>query len=421
VRILFLTHYFPPEVNAPASRTVEHCREWVRAGHDVIVVTCAPNHPNGRLYPGYRNRIWQSETIDGIEVVRVWTYLAPNEGFARRSLNYISYLIAATLSVPWLRRPDVVVSTSPQFFCGLAGYATSRLKRVPWVLEIRDLWPESIIAVGATRNTTVIRVLEALEHFAYRKADRLVSVTDSFVRHFEQLGIDTGKAHVIKNGVDLDRFSEPVKDQALLRELGLEGRFVAAYFGTHGMAHHLETVLDAALLLRHDSRIAFLLAGGGAERERLLALKNQRGLDNVVMLDQQPKERMPALWGAIDVSLVLLRQSDLFKTVIPSKIFEAMAMRRPIVLGVEGESRDLVAEAGCGIAIAPESAGELADTVVRLAGDPELTARLADSGRRYVETRFDRRKLAARYADLLASLVPVSEPVPGEAAPRRAT
>ena len=420
MKILFLTHYFPPEVNAPASRTVEHCREWVRAGHEVIVVTCAPNHPNGRLYPGYRNRLWQTETIDGIEVVRLWTYLAPNEGFLRRTLNYVSYLVTATMAAPWLRSTHVVVSTSPQFFCGLAGYLVSRLKRAPWVLEIRDLWPESILAVGAIRNPTVISTLEALERFAYRKADALVSVTDSFIDHFAKVGIDTNKAHVIKNGVDLDRFSKPVKDPALLRELGLEGKFVAAYFGTHGMAHHLETVLEAASLLQHDHRVAFLLAGGGAERERLLALKNERGLTNVVMLDQQPKDRMPALWGAIDASLVLLKKSDLFKTVIPSKIFEAMAMRRPIILGVEGESRALVDEAGCGIAIEPESPTELASAVPRLADDPALAAGLAESGRRFVETRFDRKVLAAAYADLLASLVPDAVPVPRDVEARRA-
>lgn len=397
MRILFLTHYFPPEVNAPASRTFEHCREWVRAGHAVTVVTCAPNHPNGLLYPGYRNRLWQRESIDGIEVVRLWTYLAPNEGFLRRTLNYLSYLVAATLAAPWLSRSDIVVSTSPQFFCGLAGYLVSRIKRSPWVLEIRDLWPESIIAVGAMRHARVIAALQWLERFAYRKADALVSVTDSFVDHFARLGVDTAKAVVIKNGVDLARFSDPVKDEALLRELGLGGRFVAAYFGTHGMAHHLETVLDAARLVQDDPRIAFLLAGGGAERARLVAMKNERGLDNVVMLDQQPKDRMPALWGAIDASLVLLKKSDLFRTVIPSKIFEAMAMRRPIILGVEGESRRLVEEAGAGITIEPENAAELARAVRHLVADPDLRASLADSGRSFVEARFDRRRLAGIY------------------------
>ena len=204
MRILFLSHYFPPEVNAPASRTFEHCREWVRQGHEVTVVTCAPNHPRGVVYDGYRNRLWQREERDGIRVVRLWTYLAANEGFAKRTLNYVSYMISALLAAPWLPRADVVVTSSPQFFNGLAGYFVSRLKRAPWALEIRDLWPESILSVGAIKNARIIGALEWLARFAYRKADVIVPVTDAFKRYMVERGVPAEKIHVIKNGVDLD-------------------------------------------------------------------------------------------------------------------------------------------------------------------------------------------------------------------------
>src|SRR5437868_251631 len=183
MRILFLSHYFPPEVNAPASRTYEHCKQWVQDGQEVTVVTCAPNHPRGIVYEGYRNNFFQREMKDGIRVVRVWTYVTANEGFLKRTLNYLSYMVASVCVAPFLSRCDVVVSTSPQFFNGLAGYLVSRLKRVPWILEIRDLWPESIVAVGAITNRPVIRLLEGLELFAYRKADHLVVVTDAFKAH----------------------------------------------------------------------------------------------------------------------------------------------------------------------------------------------------------------------------------------------
>jgi glycosyltransferase involved in cell wall biosynthesis len=405
MRILFLTHYFPPEVNAPASRTFEHGREWVKAGHQVTVVTCAPNHPSGRLYPGYRNRLWRSEELGGIRVIRLWTYLAANEGFVRRTLNYVSYLLAAVLATPFLPRADVVVSTSPQFFCGLAGYAVSRLKRAPWVLEIRDLWPETILAVGAIRNRRLIRLLEGVEGWAYRKADRVVALTDAFRRHIEARGAEPARIRVIKNGVDLTRFHSPTKDPALLRELGLAGKFVAAYFGTHGMAHRLETVLEAARLLKDDPRIVFLLVGDGAERARLVELRERMGLANVIMLGQQPKERMPALWGACDVSLVLLRKTPLFETVIPSKIFEAMAMERPIVLGVGGECRRLIEEAGCGQAIEPENAAELAEAVRRFADHPDLARRMGQRGRQVVAEVYDRTKLAAAFAEMMLDLV----------------
>ena len=188
MHILFLTHYFPPEVNAPASRTFEHCRAWVKAGHEVTVITCAPNHPQGKLHEGYRNRFFQVETVEGIRVVRVWTLLASNEGFSRRTLNYLTYAMSAVFAAPRVRRPDVIVSTSPQFFCGLAGMPFKWMRWAPWVLEIRDLWPESIVSVGAMKKGAAIRFLEWVERRAYANADHIVSVTDSFVDHIAQNG-----------------------------------------------------------------------------------------------------------------------------------------------------------------------------------------------------------------------------------------
>lgn len=404
MKILFLSHYFPPEVNAPATRTFEHCREWARLGHEVTVVTCAPNHPRGKLYPGYKNRLIQRETLDGIQVIRLWTYLTANEGFLKRTLNYVSYMAAVTLAVPWLPKADVVVSTSPQFFNGLAGYTVSRLKRRPWVLEIRDLWPESILAVGAIRNRTLIRLLEWLEAFAYRKADRIVPVTDAFERYMVERGVDAHKIQVIKNGVDLRFFSPHADGESLAASLGLTGKFVAAYIGTHGMAHHLETILEAAASIDHPD-IVFLLVGDGAERRRLLEQRDRLGLRNVLMLEQLPKATMPALLSQTDVSLVLLKDMELFRTVIPSKIFESMAMEVPIILGVAGEARAIVEDAGAGLCITPESADELAAAVRRLHEDPELAQRLGRQGRRYVEERFDRDRLAQRYVDVLAAVV----------------
>ena len=405
MKILFLSHYFPPEINAPASRTFEHCREWVKAGHEVTVVTCAPNHPRGKVYEGYRNRLFQREQCEGIEVFRLWTYLSANEGFVLRTLNYVSFMLACILALPWLPKTNVVITTSPQFFNGLAGYFVSRAKRAPWVLEIRDLWPESILAVGAIRNEVLIKVLRWLEHFAYRKADRIVPVTDAFAAYMRHGGIPGEKIVVIKNGVELGLFQRDTSGEAMRAKHGLEGKTVAAYFGTHGMAHHLETVLEAAQIVAGDPRIVFVLVGDGAERARLFELKNQMGLSNVLMIDQQPKEAMPALWAMADISLVLLRKTDLFKTVIPSKIFEAMGMATPIILGVEGESRELVQAAGAGLIIEPESAEELAAAVRRLADDPDEAKALGQQGYDYVCANFDRRVLAARYIDVLRAAV----------------
>jgi len=401
MRILVLSHYFPPEVNAPASRMHEHCRRWVALGARVTVLTCVPNHPRGIVYPGYRNRFFQRERVDGIDVVRLWTFVTANEGFVKRTLSYLSYMLAATLAAPFLPRADIVLSTSPQFFNGLAGYFVSRLKRARWILEIRDLWPESILVVGAIRNRAVIGALRWLERFAYGAADAIVPVTDAFRRYMESVGVPSSRIEVIKNGVDLRFFQRQPSGDAVRAELGLEGKIVCSYFGTHGMAHHLETLLDAADMLRERGDIAFLMVGDGAERERLVAARDARGLSNVTMLPQQPKAAMPALWSATDMSLVLLRKADLFRMVIPSKIFESMAMQRPIVLGVEGESRDIVEAAQAGVCCEPQDANALVAAVLELAGDGSRRETLGGNGRRYVAEHYDRDVLARLYLQLM--------------------
>ncbi len=405
MHILFLTHYFPPEVNAPASRTFENAKRWVKAGHQVTVVTCAPNHPKGILYPGYSNRIRQWEEMDGIKVLRVMTYLSANQGFLKRTLNYLSFMVSASALSPLVSDVDLVISTSPQFFCGMGGLWVSVMKRCPWVLEIRDLWPESIIAVGAIKDRKVIQLLEGIESFLYLNADHIISVTHSFKRHIRARGVPSEAISVLTNGADLQQFQPGPRENSIRKELGLDGKFVASYVGTHGMAHGLDTVLHAADLLRDRDQIVFLLVGDGAERDNLLRRKDALQMKNVLMLPQQPKERMPEFLAASDACMVLLKRQDLFKTVIPSKIFEAMAMERPIILGVEGESKRIVEEGGCGIAIEPENHHELAEAVLRLDNDPGLMTRLGDNGRKFVMENYDRDVLAKRYLGVVESLV----------------
>lgn len=401
MHILFLTHYFPPEVNAPASRTYENAKRWVAKGHRVTVITCAPNHPNGILYPGYRNRWVQWETIDSIHVLRVKTYLSANKGTVKRILNYASYMMSAVISSQLVGKVDLVVSTSPQFFCGAAGYGVSRLKRKPWVLEIRDLWPESIIAVGALRNRRVIDLLEGIETFLYRHADHVVALTQAFKRHISARGVPEKNISIITNGADLTRFYPQTKNNGFRKSHGLNGKCILSYVGTHGMAHGLDTVLKAAEHLREREDILFMLVGDGAERERLLARKEALGLNNVLMLAQQPKTRMPEIIAASDACMVLLKDTPLFRTVIPSKIFEAMAMQRPIVLGVKGESREIVLKGQCGLCIEPENDRQLADAAVRIADERETADRLGRNGRQFVSAFYSRDVLAKTYLDVL--------------------
>ncbi len=399
MHIVVFCHYYPPEVNAPASRLSEHASVWVQDGHEVTVITCAPNHPRGEIYPGYKNSFFQTEKVNGVNVVRVWSWLAANEGFMPRIMNYASYMMTALAALPRVNRPDVILTTSPQFFCGLAGLPARWMRRAPWVLEIRDLWPESIVTVGAMQKGRAVRFLEWLEAKAYKKADRVVAVSDGFVPHISQRRGREDVA-VIKNGVDLKHFTTGMDGDAMKARFGMEGRFVAAYVGTHGMAHGLDTVLDAAEILRDDPRIGFLLVGDGAERIRLEKRKEQMGLDNLHIAGQLPKSDMPEIWAATDISLVVLRKSDTFKKVLPSKMFEAMAMRCPIVLGIEGEAKALLDRAGAGIAIEPENADDLAHAVRKLADDRNAAERYGAQGFEHVTTYFDRQVLAQRYLEL---------------------
>jgi len=294
-----------------------------------------------------------------------------------------------------------VVTTSPQFFNGLAGYLVAIMHRAPWVLEIRDLWPESILALGAVKSPRIIAMLHAMARFAYRKADHIVVVTESFREALLALGIPAEKITVIKNGADLSIFKSMPRDQTFLRSIGFQGRFVASYVGTHGLAHGLETILDAAHLLRDDDKIGFLLVGDGADRRRLLAKRDEMGLSNVVMLDLQSRDRMPAVWSATDASLIVLRDKPVFRTVIPSKMFETMAMKKPIILGVAGESQQMVETAGAGLWIPPEDARALADAVRKLSADPGLVSGLGEQGYRYVTQHHDRTVLARFFNGLL--------------------
>lgn len=407
MHILFLTDNFPPEVNAPASRTFEHCREWVRAGHKVTVVTCAPNFPKGKVFDGYRNRAWQTEEMDGIRVIRVWSYITANEGFVKRILDYQSFMVTATLASPFVRGVDVVVGTSPQFFTACAAYVVAGMKRVPWVFELRDLWPESIRAVGAMKESKALDWLEKLELFLYRKANAVVSVTNAFRDNLIGRGIDADKIQVVTNGVDISRFNPREKDAELVRELGLDGKFVAGYIGTHGMAHALETLLEAAAKLKarpDGDRYRILLLGDGARKADLIAQAKAKGLDNVLFVDSVSKDQVVRYWSLLDVSIIHLRKTELFTTVIPSKLFECMGMGIPVLHGVAGESAGIVEKEGAGIVFEPENADALCDGLARLAEDRALYDQYRSNALAGAHN-YDRSVLAGRMLGMLEGLV----------------
>lgn len=407
MRILFFCHYFPPEANAPARRVSAHARRWAAAGHDVTVITCNPHHPTGVLYPSYRNLLRRQEAmVDGVRVVRVWTWLAANAGTWRRLANYLTYMVSATWAGLRERRPDVVIATSPQFFCGWAGVLVSNFRRLPFVLEVRDLWPASIAAVGAIRARWALRLVALLERWMYSAACQMVTVGEGYRSDLIDRGVAPERIAVVPHGVDRGIFRPTPADPELANRIGVGGRFVVAYCGTVGLAHGLEVVPKAAAELnaRGERQIVFLVVGAGARLAALRQEVSRQRLDNVVCLGQVGSDAVPALLAVADVCLVHLRRTPAFRTAIPSKIFEAAAMGRPIILGVEGSAQRFVDELGCGLCIEPENARELADAVVELAADSELRTRLGQVGVSAM-AKFDRDRLSTRYLRIIKSAV----------------
>jgi glycosyltransferase involved in cell wall biosynthesis len=411
LKILYISQYFPPEMGAPAARAAELSRYWVQEGHEVTVLTGFPNHPTGRVPAEYRSkfrRLVARENVGGVNIVRTWLLPFPNRKAYERMLNYSSFCVSAASTGLFVSRPDVVIASSPQLLVGLSGWWLARCKRVPFVFEVRDLWPESLTAVGiGNPNSLLHRSLAKIAGLLYRGCDRLVVVTPAFKDYLvESWHIPRDKISIVENGVETKLFSPRNTDQDLRRDLGAEGKFVASYIGTLGMAHGLETVLDAAGRLQHSApEVMFLLLGEGADKERITSLAGSRGLTNIRFVDQQPREKIPAYIGASDACLVLLKRADLFKTVIPTKMLEFMACARPVILGVDGQARKIIEEAQAGVFVEPENATALAQAVTDLARDAGLRESLGRNGRRYILQRYSRRHTALAYIQVLESLL----------------
>jgi colanic acid biosynthesis glycosyl transferase WcaI len=406
MHILFLSDNFPPESNAAATRVYERAVYWARWGHRVTVLTTAPNFPEGKLFPGYRNRWHQREWRDNIEIVRVKTFIAKNEGLARRTLDFFSFMFGAYFAGLITKRPDIVIATSPQFFTAVGGWALAATRRLPFIFELGDLWPRSIVAVGALQAGPTVALLERVELFLYRRAARVVALTQAFKDDLVRRGISPEKIDVIRNGVDLPRYAPRPRDETLAAEWGLSENFVIGYVGTHGMAHDLGKVLDAAEQLREsEPRLRFLLVGAGAERDQLVATARLRRLDNVVFRPLQPKERMPAVWSLCNIALIHLKNMPAFAEVLPSKIFEAMGMGLPIMLAApEGEASRLLAEDAAGLWVPAGDPAALAAACHRLSVDRALRESLAANSLK-AAPRHTREQQASLFIDVIDSIV----------------
>lgn len=412
MKILYVSQYFPPEMGAPAARAAELAQHWSQAGHEVSVLTGFPNHPTGVVPPEWRSRLKRltyHEKAGRVDVFRTWLWPLPNRKSHERMRNYASFCISAALRGLSLPRPDVIIASSPQLLVALSGWWLAFSRSIPFVFEVRDLWPESLAAVGVSDEGSLLhRTLSAVAGFLYERADRVVVVTPAFREHLVQRWrVPAEKIAVVENGVEADLFSPAplASNVALKRELGAESKFLVCYIGTMGNAHGLETLLDAAATLQHQSPdVLFLLVGEGAEKERIKATAQSRQLSNVQFLDQQPRERIPAFISASDVCLVLLKKTDIFKTVIPTKMLEFMSCARPVILGVEGQARQIVEDAGAGLFIEPENSDALVRAINKLKANPELGIDLGQHGRDCILQHFSRARTAEKYVDVLKGI-----------------
>jgi glycosyltransferase involved in cell wall biosynthesis len=415
MQVLYVSQYYPPEACAPATRVDCFTRAWARNGAEVRVLTGFPNHPEGIVHAEYR-KAWRHgflrEEREGVKVYRTWLYPSANRKLWGRGANFTSFAVSAALAGPCLApRDGVVIATSPQILVGVSGWVAGTLRFLPWVFEVRDLWPESLVGVGqATADSLLYRNVDRVAHFLYRHSTHIVVDGEWKRRHLIRQGVEERRISVIRNGIEEDFCLRPDSADARLArlqvrsELGLRDEFVLLYAGTLGMAHGLETILQAAERLRGRRDIVFLLMGAGAERGQLCELIKGLQLPNARLLEKQPREKIPAFLAAVDACVVPLRNKEVFKSAIPTKMFEAMAAGKPVILGVQGEAKEILLASQAGLAVRPEDPEAMAAAILRLRGDPSLCQALGRNGTRSVMEKYLRRTEAARYLNLLTEL-----------------
>jgi len=411
MKILYVSQHYPPEMGALAGRAAELSRHFALLGHEASVLTGFPNHPRGVVFPDYlekSRRFFFRETLNGVDVVRTSFLLRPNRGALDRVLSYGSFCLSAIFRGIFLESPDVVIGTSPPLPIAIAGYVIGRLKGADVIFEVRDLWPESLEGVGlGEKKSWLYNFVAAIVRFLYKHSDHIVVVTPAFKEYLNKnWNVPLEKMSVVVNGVETERFQPMAADPEIRRQLGIpDDHFVAAYVGTMGMAHGLETFLQVATLLQDRApQITLLMVGDGGNRNELLKIAAERKLRNLVVAEQQPREKIPAIINSADVCLSLLKNQAVFKTVIPTKMLEYMACGRPVVLSVGGQAEQILLEANAGISIEAENSAAIADAILAIYADPGARKRFGENGRAYVTTHMERSKTARDYLDVLAAL-----------------
>ena len=395
MKIIFLTDNFPPESNAPAIRTYEHINYWIKDKNiEITIITCFPNFPYGKVFPNYKNKLFEVDYVNGIKVIRVWSFISKNEGLFKRTIDFISFSITSIIAGIF-EKGDIIIATSPQFFTSFSAYFLSKIKNIPWIFEVRDLWPESIGALNAISNKNILKVLEKCEIFLYQNCKRIITVTNSFKKDIYLRGINKEKISVVENGVNLNNFTFTNKKRT---SQIIKDKFVIGYFGTIGMAHGMEFIVKSIPLINIE-KVHFLIIGNGSNFSEIKKLSEKLSIKNLTILNAIPREKLIEYYQEIDVSLVNLKKSVAFKKVIPSKIFKATACQKPILLGVEGESKKILESYRAGICFKPENLSSLKKAIKEIMKPENYNS--AKNGCYLLAKKYSRERLAKKMLTII--------------------
>ena len=408
MRILYFSQYFPPEIGATQTRAYEMASRLVKMGHHVTMITEVPNHPKGIIRPEFRGRLFIRENMDGIDVIRVWVKTSTVKNFRNRILFYMSYMINALISSIIVTRGafDLIYATSPPLFVGGSALIASILKRKPLVFEVRDLWPESAVALNEISNPRYIALATKLEEKCYRHARKIIVVTNGIYQRLVERGIIENKLVLITNGANVDLFQFRQDARSRTRnELGLNNKFVAIYAGIFGIAQGLDTIVKAADRLGDKPEIFFLLIGEGPTKNTILDLISEFRLNNIQVLPEQAREDIPDYLSGSDVAIIPLKKLDIFKGALPSKMFDAWACERPLILSVDGEARRILDEVRGGVYVPPEDPIKMAEAILNLSYSKINREQMGLTGRAYTIKNYSRAAMADKLESVLLEII----------------
>ncbi len=404
MNILFITPYFLPETGAPQTRLYDLAKRLIKKGHSIEVLTTMPNYPSGIIEPGYRGRFFLKEEIREIPVVRIWSYASPTKGFINRILNYISFSVLAVFAAFRTGKCDVIYVESPPLFTGITGWAVKKIKKAPFLFYVADIWPDAAVEMGLLSKGLLFKLARLLEKFIYKKADKVAAVTKGWVEILKKKGVSADKLEYLPNGVDPEKFKPGTGGEALREKLGLKDKYIALFAGTHGIAQRMDIIVRAAEILKDEKNIHFVFVGDGADKNRICALIKENNVENITLIDAQPLDRMPDWFDLGDCSIITLMKIPLMEGWIPVKLYESLAMTKPVVLGLTGESAGIVLNADAGLTVEPENPEEIANAVKYLAAHPEEAKKMGKNGRKYVAENYSRERTAAHFENVFLNM-----------------